>query len=353
MGRDGALDNPINWSFRLGRLFAIDIRVHIAFILCAVVLVWMELPQPGSAGPSWGRVLVYVFGTYAMLFFIVLLHEFGHSFGARYTGGEADEILLWPLGGLAFTNPPHNARAHLLTTAAGPTVNVILCLFCSVVLVVWTGRLGAVPWNPLCPMLPVDQSVVPTTAQWWLIRFFGLSYLILLLNLLPIFPFDGGRILQAWLWPKRGYQASMELATGTGMVGAIIIGLSGIFFEESWLLLLIAGFGYFTCWQTRHIVRDQGAYGLLESEGGLFSGYTFGEAKRPGFFERRRQRRAARKAQREQARRQEHEAAVERILRKVSRSGVGSLTPGERRILECETKRKRESETETHDAPSL
>ncbi|MCH7765652.1 MAG: M50 family metallopeptidase [Acidobacteria bacterium] len=58
--------------------------------------------------------------TAAILFVVVLVHEFGHCFGARYTGGEADEILIWPLGGLAYASPPHNAKAHMITTVAGP-----------------------------------------------------------------------------------------------------------------------------------------------------------------------------------------------------------------------------------------
>jgi Zn-dependent protease len=189
----------------------------------------------------------------------------------------------------------------MVTTVAGPLVNVLLCMFCTIVLVAWTGRLGAVPWNPLHPMWPVDLSFIPTTVQLRVIRLFGLSYFILLINLLPIFPFDGGRIVQAWLWPRKGYQRSMEIATGTGMVGAILVGLCGLFMEQSWLLLMIAVFGYMTCWQNRRMLREQG-----EIDGGEF-GYDFSQGytslnpeelrpRKPGFLERRRARRQARKA---------------------------------------------------------
>lgn len=343
---DRPLDNPINWSFRVGRLFAIDLRVHIAFVLCAVIMVWMEIPDK-EAGTNWSLidVLGRSLGTYAILFGIVLLHEFGHCFGARYTGGEADEILMWPLGGLASVNPPHTPKAHMITTVAGPMVNVIICAMCSVALTLWFGSLGAVPWNPLHPFTPISVTSFPTLGQIWLLRVYGLSYFLLLVNLLPVFPFDGGRIVQAWLWPKKGYRRSMEIATGTGMVGAILIALFGIFCNQAWLILMIAGFGYLTCYQTRRMLREHGevagaGFGTF-SEGYDFLGDHDEEERKPGFFERRCIRRAERKAARERRKRIDHEQAVEAVLRKVSESGLASLSPREKRILEEETQRQR------------
>lgn len=341
---DKPLDNPVNWSFKIGRLFGIDVRVHVAFVICAFVLLAMEMPKGADAGTvPITRTLVRALGGYAILFVIVLLHEFGHCFGARYTGGEADEILIWPLGGLAYTHPPHTPSAHMVTTAAGPSVNVIICAICSAIIVLGTGRLGAVPWNPLHPMWPAVAGIIPTEAQLWVMRVFGISYLLLLFNLLPIFPFDGGRLLQAYLWPRTGYGRSMELATATGMIGAIAVGIFGLFIEESMLLLMIAGFGYLTCWQTRRVLREQGAYGLSEAGmgfgGGEFDMHDDPE-RQPGFFERRRIRRAQAREARERRQREQIEQAVEAILRKVSEQGVHSLTPRERRTLEEETKRR-------------
>lgn len=363
MPAEKPLENPINWSFRVGRLFGIDIRIHVVFILCAVVLVWMEMPhsESGAARPL-GPVLVDALGTYALLFLIVLVHEFGHCFGARYTGGDADEILLWPLGGLAYTNPPHNAAAHMITTLAGPAVNVVICMICTPAIILWTGSLGGVPWNPLHPMWPVDPSIVPSTGQAWLMRLFGLSYLLLLINLMPIFPFDGGRIVQAWLWPKKGYRSSMEIATTTGMIGAVIVGLFGLFTDQSWLLMLIAVFGYLTCYRTRQMLKDQDDFGLSELGYDFSQGYrsldrqeASSSRRQPGFFEQRRARKAAMKAQREQQRREDHKKTVEEVLAKISRSGLESLTPRERGILQNETERQRmlsDGSSDLGDRPS-
>ncbi len=351
---DKPLDNPLNWSFKVGRLFAIDIRVHIVFVLCAVLLVWLEIPRADS-GVSWslGSVLLKVLGMYGALFLIVLLHEFGHCYGARRTGGEAHEILMWPLGGLAMVMPPHRANAHLITTIAGPMVNVLICLLCAVVLVFWVGGFGAVPWNPLHPFTPVSSATALTSGQSWLATTFGLSYFIFLINLAPVFPFDGGRIVQATLWRKMGFERSMAIATGTGMVGAIVIGLIALFIEESFILLGIAVFGYATCWQQRRILREVGPAAFGDEGGGMFGGYRFGsggdEAEaEPGFFERRRRQKAERKADRERLELERHCRTVEEILRKVSATGIDSLTPQERRTLEEETRRQRTVSAESH-----
>ena len=343
------LDNPINWSFRVARVRAIDIRVHIAFVLAAAIVVWMQLPERGSDEP-WAltQVLSDGLGTYALLFLLVLLHELGHCYGARRTGGRADEILLWPLGGLAYVQPPHEPRAHAITAMAGPTVNVLVCALSCGAITAWSGTLGAVPWNPLHPLEPADASFLPTTGQLWLIRFFGISYFLLLINMLPIFPFDGGRLLQAWLWPRRGYRGSMEVATGIGMVGAIAVGMFGLFAAEGWLLIMIAVFGYLTCWQTRRMAKEGDGleYGEMGYDPDGFRG-RFDDVdrrpRRPGFFAARRVRKAALREERERKERGRRHAEVERILRKISSEGVGSLTPREQSLLQEETQRRREA----------
>jgi Zn-dependent protease len=346
---DRPLDNPINWSFRIGRFFGIDVRMHVTFVLGAAVLLWMEMPR-GEAPPlrPWTGVLADAAGTYLLLFIIVLLHEFGHCFGARLCGGEADEILLWPLGGLASVQPPRHPRAHLITAWAGPMVNVALCGVASVVLAAWAGSLGIVPWNPIYPFDPIDSALIPTAAQDWVIRFYGLSYFLLLINLLPILPFDGGRIVQAWLWPSKGYSGATQIAAGVGMVGAIALGLFALFVEQSWLLLMMAAFGYVKCWQTRRLIREQAAYALDEFES--MPSYALNASaeeeglREPGFFERRRVRKAENREERRRRDEEQRRLALDQVLRKISESGMASLSAHERRVLDEATRRQREKD---------
>ena len=344
-GRLRALDNPLNWSFGIGRLFRIDLRLHVLFVLGAIIVLARSLGEDGG-GLRDGAIQL------ALLFLIVLIHEFGHCFGCRATGGEATEILMWPLGGLAFVAPPHNWRAHLVTAAAGPAVNVAFCLLAAAVLIGWTGSAAAAPWNPFHPFRPLafdGFSGGAGSVQYWLVVFFGLNYMLLLFNLMPVYPLDGGRVLQTLLWPRMGYGRSTSFASGIGMVGAVLIGLAG-FLTETPILYFIAVFGYLTCWQQRQQLKMLG-----ETETGAF-GYDFSqgytsletsdrqEPKRPGFFARRRRRRETQRREREQREAEERTARLDRTLAKVRAYGLASLTSTERRFLEQETQRRQASE---------
>lgn len=339
-----ALDNPINWSFPFGGLFGIRIRLHVLFILGAVVVLFHEW---SSAGGAWINV-AYGMGAIGLLFVIVLAHEFGHCFGARAVGGHAEEILLWPLGGLALVSPPHTARANLITAAAGPAVNVVFLIVTGVAVFAWQGTMGALPLNPFKAF--VTTAPVTSELHYWLVVFFTLNSVILLFNLAPVFPFDGGRILQCLLWPSRGFADATLIATGIGMVGAIVIGVMGLVTGTP-LFFAIAFFGYFTCWQQRQMIKS----GMFEQEnefGYDFSrGYTSLESnavatrermeKKPSFLARRRARQAKADAKREAERVEQNRRQFDRILDKIQRQGMDSLTADEQQILRQETERRK------------
>src|SRR5438876_552135 len=114
--------DPLSWSLPLGRLFGILIRVHILFPFVALGLVLRAAATETNPPGTW----LIATGVVALLFLSVLLHEFGHCFGARLVDGDAHEILMWPLGGLAYVEVPHTARANFIMVAAGPLVNALL-----------------------------------------------------------------------------------------------------------------------------------------------------------------------------------------------------------------------------------
>ena len=195
-GMRPTLDNPMTWSVRLGRFAGITVRVHVIFLLFIIVELLRAATGSADRDDPFSHGLAPVAIAMGCLFVIVLLHEFGHCLACRKVGGSADEILMWPLGGLAYCRPPDHWKAHLITVLGGPMVNVVLCLIAGSMLGVITGQWWevAVP-NPfrLTSAVVHAEGVSP----WLLMILFwinALSFVLLLFNLLPIFPVDGGRI---------------------------------------------------------------------------------------------------------------------------------------------------------------
>jgi Zn-dependent protease len=317
-------ENPLAWSLRLGRLAGIDIRLHILFIIYIVA----ELIGSGQFLMDVKRL--------GILFGIVLLHEFGHCFAARAVGGHADEILLWPLGGLAMVRAPQTPSAQFITTACGPLVNVLICLVTAPILVAAGHSLRAVPWNPF----HFGASVIYVTSEWhwWVLFTFFLSYVMLLFNLLPMYPLDGGRLLQAILWPRTGLGRAMRIATTAGMVGAVGLGMLGIG-TQNFSIIGIAIFGYITCLNERRML----AAGLITDERtfgyDLTGGYV--EPRRRGWLTRWRDKQRARRLADEREQERQEAEEVDRILLKVHQHGIQSLTRAEKKTLESATNRRR------------
>jgi stage IV sporulation protein FB len=343
--------DPSYWSIPLGRLFGITIRVHVLFPLVVLGLVLQVVYQPrGFPFPDGTWIDVLVFS--ALLFGSVLLHEFGHCFGARAVNGDASEVLLWPLGGLASVDVPHTPGANFLTAAAGPAVNLGLCVVCALLLAFAVEPSFQPPWSPLWwfgrghageihlyTWGGVDKEV---TAVWpmLLARLFFANWILFLLNvLLPGFPLDGGRMLQSALWRYLGYRQAMVIAIIAGFVCVFVAAVGAIAINQL-LPLLLAGFIFLSC-------RNQ--WVLLETGGedSLF-GYDFSQGytslerdqapaapprRRTGWWKRWLQKRAAQKLQREQETREAEERRMDELLDKVHREGKAALTDEERRFL--------------------
>lgn len=206
-------------SFRLFRFRGVDVFVHYSWFIVA----WYLISTRSRAYSS----LEWNVAEYLGLFLIVLLHEFGHVFACRQTGGEANEILLWPLGGIAFARPAPRALAELWTIAAGPLVNVALFP----VLLFATEWCGGSALGHRVPDLPK-----------LLYRLWEINQGLLLFNLLPIFPLDGGQILRSLLWLRLGRARSLWLATIIGFAGiAIAVGVSLLSRQRDLVWTLVLG----------------------------------------------------------------------------------------------------------------
>lgn len=169
---------------------------------------------------------------YLALFLIVLLHEFGHSLACRQVGGQANQIVLWPLGGVAYVDPPQRPGATLWSIAAGPLVNVALAP-----IIMGAGRMSLLlGWYAAVPDLrPLIHAV------------FYIDVGLLIFNILPIYPLDGGQILRSLLWFVLGRARSLMVATVLGFVGVVaFIGLA--FWQQDLWLGAIAVFMLMNCW---------------------------------------------------------------------------------------------------------
>jgi Zn-dependent protease len=183
-------------TLRLFRFAGIEVFVHWSWFLVAAYEIGERSGKYSSV--TWNVV------EYLALFLIVMLHEFGHALACRQVGGMADQIVLWPLGGVAYVNPPPRPGATLWSIAAGPLVNAVLIpIFYALTRVSFSMGLAA--------NMPDVYRLIES------ILFINIG--LLLFNMLPIYPLDGGQILRALLWFPLGCARSLMVATVLGFVG--------------------------------------------------------------------------------------------------------------------------------------
>jgi Zn-dependent protease len=190
---------------RLFRFAGIDVYLHFTWFLVAAIFMTDYMRRYQS--PIWG-VLEYI-----SLFVIVLIHEFGHALACRQVGGVANRIVLWPLGGIAFVNPPRRPGAYLWSIAAGPLVNVAL-----IPILAAAGNLVS----------QSENSFAPTDAYRFITDLRYINFWLLIFNMLPVFPLDGGQIVRGLLWFPFGEIRSLQIASVIGLLGGALIGIVGL-----------------------------------------------------------------------------------------------------------------------------
>lgn len=333
-------DNFFSWALPLFTLWGIRVRLHLFFIFYIVI----QLISSISRGE---RGLIFVAIQMPILFLLVLIHEFGHCLACRRVGGEANEIVMWPLGGLAMCRPPRNWRASLITTLGGPATHLPIGIALAGALIALGAPTGVLLPNPLAVMKSL--ALYPDFFQgsdWWLkyavwIAYISNATLFLFNMLLIMFPMDAGRVVQELLWRKIGYRRSMEIATTIGLVLAVFVGMSSMLITPPLTMLFsIAVFAGVTCFMERRKLS------MIDTAGEEWKGASAGFDDEPGYATalKRQQmdsdtREKVRRVEREEAEQQQQE--MDRILAKISQSGMASLSRKEQNFLQRESERKR------------
>jgi Zn-dependent protease len=288
-----------------------------------------------------------VFG--GVFFFSVLLHEFGHVIAARMTGGSGEEILVWPFGGLAFVRPAETFRSQLLTPMAGPLFNLLLCLISLSPLVLNERTEGLFNLFTF-PEILFSEAVFLDI----LVLIFRANLLLLAINLIPVFPLDGGQILKAVLDTQFNTQITNDVYIKAGMIAGLLALVGGLFLDpSSGIFLVFLG-------AIIMLLNLQESYQLRASEGydDSFLGYDFSQGytsldrgddvplptRRPSLWRRWREQRRAEKSLREQEQEAESEKQLDRLLEKVHTDGIDSLSDVERRLLDHVSARYRDKD---------
>lgn len=236
----------MGWSFKIARVRGIDIKVHATFFLILVfgALQWAgSTPSNPMEGALFGVVLMI------LLFTCVTLHELGHSVMAQAFGINVREIVLLPLGGVALiAKMPEKPVQELLIAVAGPLVNVAI----AIILFIITGGIGIDLMNLQSMLVALREPSLTTLLVWLLFA----NVALVIFNLIPAFPLDGGRILRAILAMGLGYPQATRIASIIGQVAAVLLGIWGIATGQL-LLTLIALFIFFSAGQERGIAESK------------------------------------------------------------------------------------------------
>ncbi|MEM1057789.1 MAG: site-2 protease family protein [Verrucomicrobiota bacterium] len=216
----------MNWSLKLGRLSRIPVYVHWTFAILLVYVWWLYASQ-GKTGYETFLGLALVI----LIFVCVTLHELGHALAARRYGIETSSITLLPIGGVAqLEKMPKKPSQELVVAVAGPLVNVVIAVL-----------LVPVVWALFGTLDPTKIDYTQTTAKLLPLQLLYINLLLVIFNLIPAFPMDGGRMLRAFLASRFDYAIATRVAARIGQGVAIFFVLWGLLTGQ-FLLLFIALF---------------------------------------------------------------------------------------------------------------
>ncbi len=216
----------MRWSLHIARIAGIDVKIHVTFFLLLAFYGFSFYNQGGLPGAVQGVIFI------SLIFLCVLLHEFGHALAARRYGISTPDITLLPIGGVArLERMPDKPSEELVVAIAGPLVNVVIASF--IALFAWSDI-----WEALHP------NVLERAEPGLITQLFAANVMLVLFNLIPAFPMDGGRILRSLLAMRMDYARATGVAAAIGQGLAFFGGLYGLLHGPP-LLVLVALFVYF------------------------------------------------------------------------------------------------------------
>src|SRR5438094_9256168 len=203
----------MGWSIPILRVAGIQLRIHITFLLLIAWIGFAYYAQGGSSAAMGGVLFIL------LLFACVVLHEFGHALAGKAFGINTPDITLLPIGGVArLERIPDEPVQELVIAAAGPAVTALIAL---------GAFIGGGSW-----------SYPPTMATSIPDLLFTVNVVLLLFNLLPAFPMDGGRVLRALLATQLSYARATQIAASIGQGCAFVFGFLGLFGPNPFLLFI-------------------------------------------------------------------------------------------------------------------
>ncbi len=329
------------WSVSLGRWWGVAVRLHIFFLLFAVLALAFTIPADlaGAGSMAIGILLASL-----------VLHEVGHALAAARVGGQIDAIVVGPVGGLISPRVPDEPEVQLFVALAGPIVHLTLVIAAAVVLTLAgdTQVLGLL--HPLAPLdlMEGGRWLVAVKLTLWL------NWILMLLNLLPAYPFDGGPILRAMLWPAVGRRTARVIASRVAMVIAVGVCASGLLSfgvdrdtpVPMWIPLIILGI--FLFFSAKQDVAGAAPHELFDDPVGYRPGQVGAdplEATWPTDDDEavlvEHQQRSEDREQNRRALEAYEDARVDDILARLHQSNIESLSPEEVDVLRRASERYR------------
>lgn len=238
------------WSIPVARIAGTEVRIHVTFLL---FLIWIGAAQWQAGGQSaaLNGVLFMV-----LLFACVLAHEFGHILAAKRYGIKTPEVTLWPIGGIArLERIPDNPREELVVAIAGPLVNVAIA---GAIILVLGSRLDT-----------AAATALENPHASIMMRLAAANIFLVVFNMIPAFPMDGGRVLRAILAMRMNYTDATRVAARIGQGAAFLFALLGLFGNP--ILIIIALFVYLAASAEAQDVSFRGATQGLPVHAGMVS----------------------------------------------------------------------------------